>query len=528
MNKKVKEQLSIENSLEYNEDLFHLFAESLPLLVWIARSGGCVEYFNSQIEQYQGFLQHDDGFWNWTGMIHPDDLERTEQQWQRACNHQETFQVRHRLQLADGGYRWCQTRAVPTLSAKGEVLRWFGTTTDVDELKQKEERLLEARLKAEKANQAKSEFLANMTHDLRTPLTVIQGSIDYLEQAKLTDDERTCLDLAQTACNNLLDLIGGILDFSKIEAGNFSLQEEAFDLHESLKETVAMHEPKALNDGLELTLEIANETPQMVLSDKAHLQKVLSNLLENAIKFTSSGRVTLSVCPQCVDLTQNVSGDRLLFMVRDSGCGITRENLAEIFKIFTKASPPGSEKQYNGTGLGLAICTRIIDMMDGDLWVESAPGSGSTFFISLPMTLDRRKKTLGSVDQETDKKPTPSGQRVLLAEDDPSVQQVMGMMLRQTGCQFDVVSDGAAAIKAWREKEFDLILMDVQMEIMDGLKATRTIRNEEDSDRHIPIIALTAHAVDDLHKKCLVSGMDDVLIKPVRLENFRKIIATYC
>lgn len=529
MKKEITEQLPIKTPLEYNEETFHRLAESMPLLVWIARTDGSIEYINSHIHQYRGFAHTDDGSWDWTRLIHPDDLERTQQAWQHVQQQKGTYQIEHRLQCRDGSYRWSQTRAVPSLSTDGQVLRWFGTTTDIDDLKRNEERLSIERLKAEKANQSKSEFLANMTHDLRTPLTVIQGSIDYLEQAALSDDERTCLDLAQTASNNLLELIGGVLDFSKIEAGNFSLQEEAFDLYESLRETIALHEHKVLDDGLELTLEIANETPQIVLSDKVHLQKVLSNLLENAIKFTTKGHITLAVCSQCVDFRQRVSGDRLLFSVRDSGCGIDRENLTEIFKIFTKIDSPENKKQPIGTGLGLAICKEIVEKMGGDLWVESEPGNGSTFFVSLPMVIDRRKNPRQQGDKDGRKKVESSYRRILLAEDDASVQQVMRMMLKQTGGELEIVSDGAAAINAWREKEFDLILMDLQMDHMDGLSATKIIRNEEEhSGKRIPIIALTAHAVDELHEKCLVSGMDDVLIKPVKFESLSNIIATYC
>lgn len=404
---------------------------------------------------------------------------------------------------------------------------------DVTERLGLERALRRAKAQAEAASQAKSEFLANMSHEIRTPMTVIIGALEHLQKEKLDEVQSRCLELAGTASKSLLELIGNILDFSKIEADRLALDFTPFDVRQNVDEAVSILRLQAKRKGLELTLEIAADVPELIFGDQIRLRQVLTNLIGNAIKFTEAGVVAVSVT-----LLSAKDPGQLLFRVVDTGCGFPRDKQERLFQSFSQIDA-SITRRFGGSGLGLAICRGIVTRMGGEIWAESEEGVGSSFYFTLPLQTDRRSRPrlLGEAPA-AEREPAPSSAqapnaansstpttcRILLAEDDPTIQGLMRLVLNRPDWEVRVASSGQEALDAWQEEKFNLILMDVQMPGMDGLTATRLIRQQEAEGEHVQIYGFTAHALQKTRDDCLQAGMDGVLTKPVKFKALRAII----
>ena len=517
-----------EMELVQSEERFRQLANAMPQLVWTALPDGTVDYLNNRHEEFKGLKQRSDGTWEWGALIHPDDLERTLTAWHQALQSGQPHQVEGRVLCADGSYRWQLTLAVPVRKEDGQIYKWFGSMTDIEDLKQTEQALAKARKTAEKAVQAKREFLAKMTHEIRTPMTVIFGALQHLDKTKLSKADARCIELAEKAGNNLLEIIGDVLDFSKIDAGRMELAKNPFDPRSCLKETAALFSSAAEKKGLELKLKVSERVPEMLLGDEPRLRQVLTNLIGNAIKFTEQGKITVTATRLSSTDAEKIPEGQLLFSVMDTGCGIPGDKINALFKSFCQIDSTET-RSVDGTGLGLAICRGIVKKMGGTIWVESEVGKGSEFFFTLPILSERRAKERAVDLADGCAAPSPGKVRnILLAEDDPALQEVLKVLLDRPEWHVEIVDNGAAAVAAWKQGQFDIILMDIQMPGMDGIEATREIRRQEPEGHQIPIVALTAQSRRETHESCLEAGMDAVLIKPIRGDKMQQVIEQLC
>ncbi len=450
----------------------------------------------------------------------------------------------------DGGRRDLEISASLLNNSAGEPVGFRGVVRDVTERKQAEAMHRE-KLAAEAASRAKSKFLANMSHEIRTPLNGIIGMTELAIMTDMDSNQRNLLQTIQTESNSLLGIINDVLDFSKIEAEMLELEEISFDLTSMVDNLVNSFTHSAKQKGLEIRASFAADVPSGVIGDPGRLRQVLTNLVANAVKFTPKGEINIDV-HVAEDLGKSV---KLRFSVRDTGIGIAKDKKETIFESFTQADS-STTRTYGGTGLGTTISKQLAELMGGEIGVESEVGEGSCFWFTAVFSIQTIEKgTRVKKDQESVISPKQvENQRrsfkVLLVEDYPTNQQVAMSHLKAAGYDVDLAENGLAALELYRKNHYDLILMDIQMPVMDGYEATREIRRLETLSRQIettdkasdnqqplssrvkdrssikrvPIVAMTAHAVEGYREECLGVGMDDYLTKPLTRKHFLAMV----
>jgi PAS domain S-box-containing protein len=424
----------------------------------------------------------------------------------------------------DGSSVDASLSAAPLHNHRGEVTGAVYLVADVTEQKRTQRALERAKEEAEAASRAKSEFLANMSHEIRTPMNGVLGMTELALGTELTGEQREYLNCAKTSGESLLRLLNDILDFSKIEAGKLVLSAEDFDLRAGLADVMRAMAVRAQQKGLELTYAVDGGVPKILSGDFQRLRQMLVNLIDNSIKFTPAGEVSVRVRAAA----QQGGEVCLEFSVADTGIGIPHDKQAEIFEAFTQAD--GSiTRRFGGTGLGLSISSQLARLMGGSIGLESAPGAGSTFHLSLPFGVPGRAPA-ERVEPESKATTTAAAAgsrqgRVLLVEDNAVNRGLVVRLLEKRGFTVATASDGVEALEFYRKQVFDLILMDVQMPRMDGLEASARIRQCESEDGgHVPIVALTAHAMNGDRERCLEAGMDEYVSKPIHFQElFDKI-----
>jgi PAS domain S-box-containing protein len=448
---------------------------------------------------------------------HPDDRERCQAEWERHLQTGAPFRVEHRVNRSDGKVVWAFTTSEYFEDEQGQPLRLVGAMQNITARRNAEAEVARARDAAEAANRAKSEFLANMSHEIRTPLNGVMGVAGALARTALSPDQREMVGLIESSAQTLEGLLSDVLDLARIESGRLELRPERFNLAGCLSQTAALFASPAQAKGLCFELRIAPEARANVVGDITRLRQIVTNLLSNAIKFTASGTVALSADAECLGGTIQVS-----LSVRDTGIGFDEAAHGRLFQRFEQVD--GSiTRRYGGTGLGLAISRSLAEAMGGGLEATSIPGEGAVFTLklALPLAAEEARPT---APERADPVIAGARRRVLLAEDHPTNRRVVQLILEAIDVDLTCVEDGAAAVEAAARQNFDVILMDMQMPVMDGLTAVRAIRAREAGmgPARVRIISLTANAMPEHTEASRQAGADGHLTKPIAAD---KLIA---
>jgi PAS domain S-box-containing protein len=514
---------AFEAQLAEQLQFVEVLLEATPTAIYLKDVQGRYMRFNRAFEALFG-VERDD----WIGknvfdlmpadvaeMMHAKDQELF--QTGQTQSYEAPFTQRKTGQVRDALY-W----KAPLTDASGKITALVGTILDITDRNRIEQELRDAKRSAEAASQAKSDFLANMSHEIRTPMNGVIGMTDLALGTTLDATQREYLSIVKSSAQSLMVILNDILDFSKIEAGKLNIEAVEFPLPDWISETLKTLVARADSKGLALQSNLAPNLPVKVVGDPVRMRQVLTNLCDNAIKFTGVGGVYVDV--QSVPLEHGES--ELQFSVRDTGIGIPSDKQQGIFEAFTQADT-STTRQYGGTGLGLTICARLVGLMGGRIWVDSVPDMGSTFHFSV------RVETVGesapAVEATAVEPVSGLGQslKVLLVEDHPINQMLATTLLKKWGHTVVLAENGQEGVDLFPSQAWDLVLMDMQMPVMGGLEATRLIRASEAPGQRTPIVAMTANAMESDRQACLDAGMDDHLAKPFNSSDLQTILAHY-
>jgi signal transduction histidine kinase/CheY-like chemotaxis protein len=410
---------------------------------------------------------------------------------------------------------------IDALELRRIVARQNVIITELDETRR---HLEVARRTAEEATRAKAEFLATMSHEIRTPMNAVIGMTTLLRDTPLSSEQRDSVDTLQSSGEHLLTVINDILDFSKIESGKLTLESVPFSVSDCVGAAVRLLVARATEKNIAIRTVVAPGTPDTIVGDVTRLRQILVNLLSNAVKFTDHGAVTVNVSSRALP----DGPSELTFRIADTGIGIPAARLPHLFKRFEQADT-STTRNYGGSGLGLVISRHLAELQGGQMWAESTPGHGSIFsftIVACPAAANSVPPFPPPGSSEFDPRfATRHPARILIAEDNPVNQKVLGRMLEKLGYLPAYATDGLAALVAFRASPFDVVLMDVEMPEMDGPTATRALRAEFPTARQPVVIAVTAHALNDSREAFLAAGMDEILTKPIRLPELTALLA---
>ncbi len=495
---------------EKTDELDRFFASNLDLLC-IADTNGSFVRLNPEWQRLLGYPLAELEGRSFMELIHPDDRYKTTVVLEQLHGQQGVTGFVNRFRCKDGQYVALEWRSQPIGS------RIYASARDVTERQRYEQELQEARQAADAANQAKSEFLANMSHEIRTPMNGVIGMTQLLRYTTLTPEQEEYLSSIELSADNLLCLINDILDFSRVEAGKVELEQEPFCLHKAIREVTVTQLAAIYKKHLQLQQQFDPTMPDCLVGDQLRFKQIMLNLISNAIKFTEKGTITVTSRV----ITRNQSQVRVLMTVSDTGIGMTQQQTERIFNPFEQADSSTS-RRFGGTGLGLAICKQLAELMGGTIKVESQPAVGSSFHLELVFGVCSCECLgIGEAERLSELLPPRIPLKLLVAEDNPISARMLVGMLTRLGHQAVVTANGREVVERWQAEPFDLILMDIQMPMMDGSEACKAIRmqQQQKGSGHIPIIALTAHALRSDRERFLSQGFDGYLAKPFKMRD---------
>ena len=516
----VTEEREALERLSRSEARYRLLADHMGDIITRIQPNGQGSYVSPACRALVGWTPEEMGERPTEFFVHHDDHAPLWAATRRGLAGEGTQRLEYRLRHKDGHYVWVEGHLQAVPDGKGGVQELVVVIRDVSERKALETELIQARDRAEAGARAKSEFLANMSHELRTPLTSVIGFSELLQASRaLAENERRHADRIAMSSKALLGVINDILDYSKLEAASVVLDETGFNPVALARGAADIVEAQCALKGLDLVVEIAPGLPAGLLGDEGRLRQVLLNLLSNAVKFTHEGVITLSVGGRWDGHEHGV----LTLSVSDTGIGIAPDKLATLFERFSQADA-STTRVYGGTGLGLSISRRLVRLMGGEIAVDAAVGLGSRFSIEIPMKIADVQTREDMVDPAS--VALPARARILMADDAAANRELVSAILATQDVMLDTVCDGAQAVKAAREGQYDLILMDVQMPVMDGMQATRAIRALSGPAARVPIVALTANVQAEQIAQCLEAGMDGHLGKPIHVAELLMTVAS--
>ena len=519
---------------------FRDLAENLQILCWITDSEGYIVWYNRRWYEYTGTTPAEMEGWGWQSVHDPLELPRVLAGWRSSIATGAPFEMVFPLRSSAGEFRPFLTRVVPTRDASGAITAWYGVNTDISEQtiaesELRDRRLAEARLieanaaadlaraDAERASIAKSDFLASMSHEIRTPLNAIIGFTDLLlEEHRGLPTLAHRLTLIQQSGTALLTVVNDILDFSKIEAGQIEIEKAPFSPHTLVDNVASMLAALAEHKGIALDRSIDPALPPVLIGDEVRLKQIVLNLVNNAIKFTERGSVRIAM--KIDRVTYGAVGLRV--SVADDGIGISDAQQKTLFRRFSQVD--GSiTRRFGGTGLGLAICKQLIELMGGEIGVESREGAGATFWFTVALAMAPPDSLVPAIVATAPTPPKTPGVSILLVEDVEVNQDLAKAVLERMGHTVDIASDGEEAVAKVFAADYDLVLMDVQMPVMDGVTATRTIRASGHRNATIPIVAMTANVLPQQIAALREAGMEDHVGKPFKAAGLAAVIARW-
>jgi PAS domain S-box-containing protein len=522
----ITERKRVQQSLEEQKEFLQTLINTLPDAVFAKDRDARLILVNDAFCRLTGFSEQDAVGATVFDLFPPEEAAVAYEMDLDVFRAGEITRIEEWMTGRSGKRRLFETVKVPHRNARGEIIGLIGVSRETTERKQFEDELVHAKEQAEAATVAKSQFLANISHEIRTPLNGVIGMTSLLLTTQLDAEQADYVQTIQASGHTLLALINDILDFSKMESEHLTLDSQAFDLPSCIARAVSMSAPLAREKGLHLVTELAVDLPRIVVGDTVRLGQVLGNLVNNAVKFTDTGTVTLAAG------IATGSGDELAlsFAVRDTGIGIPGDKLHTLFERFTQVDN-STTRRHGGSGLGLAISKWLVERMGGRIWVESTPGEGSTFSFTIrsapPCEEELRGFALLDKMHETVPDPATRALRILVAEDNAINRKVAVALLDQLGHAADVANNGSEVLAALEKNRYDIVFMDLHMPIMDGLTTTQAILARWSGDARPVVIAMTADAMQGDRERCLAAGMQDYLSKPVSLEGLGAVIARW-
>lgn len=507
--------------LAEREQFFRAITDSVHEIIVRHDVSGLINYISPSVDQL-GFTPAEVIGRNAMEFYHPDELETLKAGFSQVLaglEPQPVYNREHRLRCKDGRWIWVTSNPSYIRDENGAVTGLVSVLHDVTLRREMEDELVRKREEAEAGLRAKADFLANMSHELRTPLTGVLGYAGLLDQvAGLPDEARRHVDRIQASGRALLAIVNDILDFSRLESAQVELDPQPFDPLALAVETLDSLRPLAQQKGLAVRIAPSSRLPPVLVADGARIRQVLLNLVGNAVKFTETGGVT-------IDVDYSAETERLRLAVRDTGVGIPPEALERLFVRFSQVDGAAS-RRFSGAGLGLAISKGLVEMMGGTIGVESAPGAGSTFWFDVAAPIGRAEpRSDAEADADGDAATAFPALRILLVDDLEVNRDLVSAMLAQFDVAVTEASSGAEAIAASMRERFDLVLMDLQMPVMGGLEATRRIRALGGPQGRVPIVAMTANAMEEDVEATRAAGMDEHIAKPIDARAFLAVVA---